>query len=120
MTAWRVNDKRRRLVYPLLWGGLCCLTLSHTPVVAQTDVSARPSGEEKTYNAPDLSSGKKRDLPFHAEMQFDFRARVPFQEKTSSRLHSSYLSLQTEGSTSARGVTLNLLGMDQYSAFRWQ
>jgi hypothetical protein len=58
--------------------------------------------------------------PIETEVTLDLRTRVPAQGKTSALLHSSAFSLRTESGLLPGAVRVNVFGLNQYGAFRWQ
>lgn len=69
--------------------------------------------------AQDEAPASKYPLTADLDGAFDLRARIPDTGKVSSGLHSSYFRL-TGGSSDPRGLHINIFGLDQYGAYRWQ
>jgi hypothetical protein len=69
---------------------------------------------------PAAAAGGASDGPVATEVTLDLRSLVPDQGKTKSLLHSSAFSLQTRDGLIPGAWRVNVLGLNQYGAFRWQ
>jgi hypothetical protein len=70
--------------------------------------------------APPEATAVGSGSPIETEVTLDLQTRVPDQGKPSPLLHSSSFSLRTQSGLLPGAFRVNVLGLNQYGAFRWQ
>ncbi|MDX1932187.1 MAG: hypothetical protein SFU56_06255 [Capsulimonadales bacterium] len=83
-------------------------------------MASMPMCVAATGSESEDSEGSFHLNPVRADLQLDWRAYIPIRRRGTSRLHSTFVSVQTSEEAAPYRLTVQLMGMDQYGAFRWQ